>query len=139
MTCEELNELHGKQKGFIAKTGIRITELGEGHAKGRIMLDGSCNNPMEYVHGGCLFTLADTVAGHAAQSYGGIVTTSSAEIHYLNPAKDTEYIEAEASVIRNGGTISLFDVMIRDDKGTEICKLILTFFKIGKQQAGNIV
>ncbi len=133
MTCEELNELHEKQQGFIAKTGIRITELKEGHAKGRIVLDVGCNNPMDYVHGGCLFTLADTVAGHAALSYGGIVTTSSAEIHYLNPAKDTAYIEAEANVIRNGRTLSLFDVMIRDDKGTEICKLILTFFRIGEQ------
>ena len=134
MTCEQLNELHEKQQGFIAKTGIRMTEVKEGHAKGRIMVDGSCNNPMDYVHVGCLFTLADTVAGHAALSYGGIVTTSSAEIHYLNPAKDTEYIEAEANVIRNGRTISLFDVMIRDDKGTEVCKLILTFFRIGDQK-----
>lgn len=133
MTVEEINQLHKKQQGFIAKTGIRITDLGEGHAKGRVVLDTSCNNPMDYVHGGCLFTLADTVAGHAAMTYGGVVTTSSAEIHYLNPAKDTEYIEAEANVIRNGRTISLFDVMIRDDKGTEICKLILTYFKIGEQ------
>lgn len=133
MTVEEINQLHKKQQGFIAKTGIRITDLGEGHAKGRVVLDASCNNPMDYVHGGCLFTLADTVAGHAAMTYGGIVTTSSAEIHYLNPAKDTEYIEAEANVIRNGRTISLFDVMIRDDKGTEICKLILTYFRIGEQ------
>ncbi|MDE6686455.1 MAG: PaaI family thioesterase [Lachnospiraceae bacterium] len=133
MTVEEINQLHKKQQGFIAKTGIRITDLGEGHAKGRVILDASCNNPMDYVHGGCLFTLADTVAGHAAMTYGGVVTTSSAEIHYLNPAKDTEYIEAEANVIRNGRTISLFDVMIRDDKGTEICKLILTYFRIGEQ------
>ncbi|MDE6744177.1 MAG: PaaI family thioesterase [Lachnospiraceae bacterium] len=133
MTVEEINELHEKQHGFIAKTGICITDLGEGHAKGRVILDASCNNPMDYVHGGCLFTLADTVAGHAAMTYGGVVTTSSAEIHYLNPAKDTEYIEAEANVIRNGRTISLFDVVIRDDKGTEICKLILTYFKIGEQ------
>ncbi|MDE6714692.1 MAG: PaaI family thioesterase [Lachnospiraceae bacterium] len=133
MTVEEINQLHKKQQGYIAKTGIRITDLAEGHAKGRVVLDASCNNPMDYVHGGCLFTLADTVAGHAAMTYGGVVTTSSAEIHYLNPAKDTEYIEAEANVIRNGRTISLFDVMIRDDKGTEICKLILTYFKIGEQ------
>ena len=133
MTVEEINQLHKKQQGYIAKTGIRITDLAEGYAKGRVVLDASCNNPMDYVHGGCLFTLADTVAGHAAMTYGGVVTTSSAEIHYLNPAKDTEYIEAEANVIRNGRTISLFDVMIRDDKGTEICKLILTYFKIGEQ------
>lgn len=134
MTCEELNELHEKQQGFIAKTGVRITELKEGYAKGRIILDVSCNNPMDYVHGGCLFTLADTVGGHAAMSYGQAVTTLSAEIHYMNPVVDSEYIEAEACVIKNGKTISVVEVTIRDDKGTDNCRLTLTFYKVGERK-----
>ena len=135
MTSEELNRLHGIQKGFIAKTGISITDLKEGYSKGKIMLNESHNNPMDYVHGGCLFTLADTVGGHAAMSYGQRVTTLSAEIHYMNPAVDTAYVEAEANVIKNGRTISLVDVMVRDDKGKDCCKLTLTFYKVGEVQS----
>ena len=130
MNCKELNQQHMEAKGFIAKTGIELLEIEPGYAKGRIKLDDSCNNPMGYVHGGCLFTLADTVAGHGAIAYGKPVTTMSAEIHFLNPAKNTEYIEAEAKVIRNGGTTAIFDVMIRNDKNRDICKLTMTFYKI---------
>lgn len=119
-----------KQNGYIAKNGIELTELSEGYAKGRMKLDDSSNNPYGYVHGGCIFTLADTVGGSAALTFGGAVTTLSAEIHYLNPAKSTEYLEAQASVIKNGKKTAVLETKITDAEGENIAMVTLTFFKL---------
>lgn len=119
-----------KQGGYIAKNGIELTELSEGYAKGKMKLDKTSNNPYGYVHGGCIFTLADTVGGSAALTYGGVITTLSAEIHYLNPAQNTEYLEAQAKVIKNGKKTAVFEVGITDANGENIAMVTLTFFKL---------
>ena len=45
-------------------------ELDEGYCKGELEVTDQHMNPLGTVHGGCLYTLADTVAGFAAASCG---------------------------------------------------------------------
>ena len=42
-------------------------------------------NPLGTVHGGCLYTLADTVAGFAAASCGFEGPTLSGNMYFLRP------------------------------------------------------
>ncbi|HPF30198.1 MAG TPA: PaaI family thioesterase [Lachnospiraceae bacterium] len=128
--CEEINERFAKENGYVKKNRIEITDVSEGYAKGRIELELSDNNPFGYVHGGCLFTLADTVGGIAAMTYGQMVTTISAQVHYLNQARDTKYIEARTKEIKNGRTTSIYEVEITDQMNKTIAMFTLTYFKL---------
>lgn len=126
---EDFDRIMKESAGFIKETGIEITELSEGYAKGRIVLSEKHNNPMGTVHGGVIFALADTVGGRAAMTYGQRVVTLNSNISYLSPAHNTEYIEAEANVIRNGMTTAVYDVMIRSAEGRDVAKVLITYYK----------
>lgn len=127
---EEIEKMMNENNGFITNMGMKVTEVKEGFCRGRIYLEGKHLNPRGTVHGGLIFGLSDTIAGIAAMSYGSAVVTLNANICYLNPAVNTEYIEAEASVVRNGKTTAVYDVMIRTAEGVDVAKVTTTYYKI---------
>jgi uncharacterized protein (TIGR00369 family) len=124
--CEELKAAGG----FIRKSGIIFEEIDEGYARGRIDIDDTALNPAGTIHGGCIFTLADTIGGTAAMTRGNNVTTISSSIEYLSPGNDAAYIIAEAQEIKNGKTISVYDVNVYNDKGKKLSKVTLSYFKL---------
>lgn len=128
---EEFDKIMREKPGFIKEMGMELLELSEGYCKGRIVLSDKHMNPMGTVHGGLIFGLADTIGGRAAMSYGDKVVTLNSSISYLNPGANTEYIEAEANVIRNGRTTAVYDVMIRTAEGVDVAKVTLTYYKAG--------
>lgn len=128
---KEFDRIMREEPGFIKEMGMELLELREGYCKGRIVLSEKHNNPMGTVHGGLIFGLADTIGGRAAMSYGDKVVTLNANICYLNPAADTEYIEAEATAIRNGRTTAIYDVIIRTAEGKDVAKVNITYYKVG--------
>lgn len=127
---DDFDNIMNNLPGFIKEVGMEIIQLKEGYAKGRIMLNEKHNNPMGTVHGGVIFSLADTVGGRAAMTYGSKVVTLSSTINYLNPAANTEYIEAEANVVRNGRTTAVYDVMIKTAEGVDVAKVTNTYYKV---------
>ena len=128
---EEFDRIMREEPGFIKEMGMELVELEEGYCKGKIVLSQKHNNPMGTVHGGLIFGLADTIGGRAAMSYGDKVVTLNSNICYLNPAAKTEYIEAEANVVRNGRTTAVYDVMIRTAEGVDVAKVTITYYKVG--------
>lgn len=127
---DEFDRIMRETPGFIKEMDMEILELSQGYAKGRIMLSEKHMNPMGSVHGGLIFGLADTVGGRAAMTSGSIVVTLSSNISYLNPAKDTAYIEAEATAVKDGRTTAVYDVMIRTAEGVDVAKVTITFYKV---------
>ncbi len=119
-----------KTNGFIKNIGIEYIECGDGKAKGRLKLSENVKNPYGMAHGGCLFSLADTIAGIAAMTRGSYVTTLSSSIEYLRPGKNTDYIYADAREIKNGRTVSVYDVFVTDDSGKNLAKATLSYYKI---------
>lgn len=119
-----------EKEGFIKEMGMELLALEEGYCKGRIVLKEKHLNPLGSAHGGLIFALADTIGGMAAMSYGDKVVTLNASVCFLNPAIDTEYIEAEATVIRDGRTTAIYDVMIRTTEEVDIAKVTLTYYKV---------
>ncbi len=127
---KEFDRIVRDMPGFIKEVGMQFLEVSEGYCKGRIYISEKHLNPMGTVHGGVIFSLADTIGGRAAMTYGTPTVTLTSSINYLSPGKDTEYIEAEANVVRNGRTTSVVDVMIRSAEGVDIAKVTITFYKV---------
>lgn len=89
-------------------------------------------SPMGAVHGGCLFSICDTVGGTAAMTHGVTVTTTVGTISYLNPAVDYDRLYAEAVELKAGKTLFCYDVLIRDERGTLMCKADMEYYKLGE-------
>ncbi|MBQ1681107.1 MULTISPECIES: PaaI family thioesterase [Agathobacter] len=114
---EKLRKLY-EVNPFNQTLGGEILEIKEGYAKGRLEMDARYENIYGGMHGGCLFTLADSLCGIAAATYGHYVTTLNGNINYLRAAKNCREVICEAQVVRMGRTIGVIDYTICGDDGT---------------------
>jgi uncharacterized protein (TIGR00369 family) len=96
---------------FAKLLGVELTDVGDGHAEGRIEMreELSWNADRVMAHGGVTFTLADTVGGAALVSVvDQPVPTIDMRIDYLSAG--TGDLRAEADVVRVGGDVGSVDV-----------------------------
>lgn len=121
-----------EQNSFAAHIGIELLDVGEGYAKGRIYLKETYTNIYGGMHGGCTYSLADTLAGIAAASYGKYVTTIDGSMNYLLPVKDTEFVYCEAKAVRQGGTIGVYETAITNDTGDVLCTGSFTYYRLNR-------
>lgn len=128
-TIDNYNEVLSSS-GFIKLLNIEILELSETHAKGRMPFDAKYCNPGGSMHGGCLYSLADTVAGTLAYFKGFDVTTVEGSMNFLEPAINTEYIYCTAKLKRRGKHLVTCDVEITNDAGKLLDCGISTFFRM---------
>lgn len=118
--------------GFAKEIGVEITEAHNGHAEGVMQADARHLNPMGNIHGGCIFTLMDTVCGMAARSRGSMVVTSSANVLFLNAGAAGSRLRAVATEVKNGRTLKVYDVQVFDAKEVVVAKASFTFFVSGQ-------
>lgn len=116
---------------FRDKIGMETLERRPGYAKCEIEIKPWHLNVLGVIHGGVLFSLADTVSGTAAAASGEYrVTTVSGNINYLRAGKNTSKITAEAVEVKNGKTFSVCDAKIFDDKGMLLATTTMTFYHL---------
>lgn len=123
-----------KNNPFVAQLGIDIVEIREGYVLSKVKKKKELENIYGDLHGGCLYAVADNMAGIAATTYGYYVTTVSGTIQYLRAARNTEYIFCEAEVIKPGRTIDAVHVKITDDHGLLLNTADFTFFNLRKRE-----
>lgn len=133
MTLNEMNEIV-ERNPFAKYIGMELLEVREGYASGRISFEKQYENIYGGMHGGCAYSLADTLAGIAASTYGEYVTTVNASMNYLLPVENTEYVNCKAQVLRHGRKVSVIRVEISNDSGTILIDGSFTFYNLGKKE-----
>jgi len=112
---------------FSFENGIRVTLARPGYAEGELEVRPTSSNPHGTVHGGCLYTLADTVAGTAACAHGASCVTVSGSMEFLRPA-DGPTIRCVATPKKQGNTLSVMQVVLTNTQGKEVATGTFTFF-----------
>lgn len=130
-SCKEIMDYRNQNNKFCGYLGIHTTEMETGFAKGEMPVNEHFENAVGSVHGGCIFSLADTIGGSAAASYGNKMTTISSDFHYLTAAMNTRKLFATAKEIKHGKTICVIDVEVFDDKEKRIAKGTFSYFNLG--------
>ena len=123
---------------YIKELGIVVTEISGGRATGKVPLDKKHLNPGGTMHGGCLYSLADTVAGSLAYSMGADVVTVEGGLHFLEAAKDTEWVYCEAIVKRAGKCLVVVDVELKDDNKKLLDCGTFTYFRMDPKEEQDI-
>lgn len=115
---------------YISYLGVKLTELDTDHAKGRMPFAQRYANPYGSMHGGCLYSLADTISGTLADNAGCDVATVEGGMNFLEPAIETEYVYCTATMKRAGKRLITVAAEITDDRDTLIGCGLFTFFRI---------
>ena len=93
-----------ESNGFIRHNGIRIVSVDEERSVLEAEITDNSRNVWGSVHGGFLYTMADTAAGAFARiKYGRRNVTLNGSMNYLRP--------------KVGGHVGFFEVNITDDTG----------------------
>ena len=117
---ERVIEGFNNDKGFIKHNNYKIVSLTEDECILEYDVAKEGLNPINMVHGGMLFGLADTAAGLVAYAKGKHPVTTNASIHYLNAAKGKK-VMAKASALKVGNKIGYFRVDVFDENDVIIC------------------
>ena len=119
----------GEEVGFSKDIGIEILELAEGYCVGRIKVEKRHLNPLNTVHGGVFFTLADTICGIAAASTGHGGPTVQGDMDYMRAVRGKEIV-CTARVTKTGSTLTWVDGVITDDTGREVTRTKFIYYRL---------
>lgn len=131
MTLEAVRQsVNGSGYGHLL--GMQVEKLEDGVGAVRIQVDTRLMHPQHIVHGGVIFTLADTAMSMAIISVVPAHTrfsTIEAKINYLQPVRTGELL-AEAHFIQRGRTIAVLESTVYNINGEEklpIARVLGTF------------
>jgi acyl-CoA thioesterase len=104
---------------WAQEAGIELMEVSAGRAKVRMRIAGWHKNSHGTVHGGAIFTLADTAFALASNSHGVPAAAINAHISFVKSATaGTLYAEAEEFSLNP--RIATYSVTVTDEAGEKI-------------------
>ena|SRR5579885_553893 len=110
--------------------GIKIDEVGSGFARLSMEVAGTMVNGHDFVHGGFIFTLADTAFAYACNSRNERNVALGAQISFVAPGRVGTRLVAVARERTRAGRTGVFDVEVQDEAGTTIALFRGTSYRI---------
>lgn len=112
---------------YLQSNDMKVTELRRGYARVEMIIDQQILNVHGFVHGGALFSLADTAAGAASFATGRDSVTLNGSINYIKPGKGGKLIGV-ATEISSGRTTGVYEVFIYNDASVLLSRATFTMF-----------
>ena len=110
---------------------MKIIKAYNGKSQLSLEINENMLNVHNMVHGGVLFTLADSTSGAACVSYGKKIVTLSSSINFLKSV-NTGTLIATGNVVHNGSSTMVVDVEVRrQDDDILLVTSSFTMFVIG--------
>jgi len=101
--------------------GIEITGIAPGRADARMRIAATMVNGHHIAHGGYIFLLADTAFAFACNTYGAAVARS-ADIVFVESAREADELVAEARERTRFGRNGVYDVTVRRVDGAVVAE-----------------
>ncbi|HLY57808.1 MAG TPA: hydroxyphenylacetyl-CoA thioesterase PaaI [Stellaceae bacterium] len=96
---------------------MTLVEVGAGCATLAMTVTEQMTNGHGIVHGGYIFTLADSAFAYACNSYGETTVAAQCSITFLRPARAGDRLVANAREIGRAGRSGIYDVSVAVDDG----------------------
>jgi acyl-CoA thioesterase len=97
--------------------GVEILQWNEGYAKARLELNNNHLNSVHTVHGGVLFSLADSAFSVASNSHGTVAVAIQVCISYFK-AVSGGTLYAEAREVSRNPKLATYLIEVTDDSGS---------------------
>ena len=127
-------DLTQKAKAVVAKMletdafsrwlGIEIVSVSAGNCCLRFAIRADMLNGFSTVHGGILFSAADSAFAFACNSHGRLSVALDTSISFAKPAREGDWLDVTAKEISLGNRTSIYEVKIVNE-----AKETIAFFK----------
>ncbi|GAC1401278.1 MAG: PaaI family thioesterase [Ktedonobacteraceae bacterium] len=131
MTLEDVRA-NVQRSGYFQLIGMQLEKANGGEGEVRINVDARLMHPQQIVHGGVIFTLADTAMSMALISVlplGTRFSTIEAKINYIAPVVTGE-LSAEGVIIHRGRSTAVTESTVynlRGEKKVMVARVLGTF------------
>ena len=108
---------------------MELEEIKKGWARVRLPIERKLTNAIGLVHGGVIFSAADSAVGMALVGMinrNENISTLEMKINYMKPFTGGE-MTAEAKIVHRGTMTAVGDVEVKDGKGQLIAKGLATY------------
>lgn len=127
INLEEVNK-HA-QNSMVGHLGIVITEVGKDYICGTMPVDNRTKQPFGLLHGGASVVLAETLGSYGSGFCLDLTKNISVGMevnanHIKSATEGTVY--GKATLLHLGKKSHIWDIRIKDDKGSLVCVSRLT-------------
>ncbi len=112
----EVGRLIESQDRASRLLGMRLLEVGPGHARVSMRVTQEMVNAQHVCHGGMIFSLADSSFGYASNSHNQRALAASCSIEFLVPAHTGDELTAEAQEAAHVGRTRLYHVRVTNQR-----------------------
>ncbi|MBV9964003.1 MAG: hydroxyphenylacetyl-CoA thioesterase PaaI [Parafilimonas sp.] len=134
-----MNELHEKvvthmmqHDAFSQWLGIEILEIKEGYAKIKMIIRKEMVNGFLVVHGGVVFSLADSAFAFACNNRNNLSLALECNISFLKRVNIGDQLTAEAKEIHNGKSTGVYSIDVTNQNNQQVALFKGTCFRTGK-------
>lgn len=112
--------------------GIKILEVHEGNCKIQMTLRPEMVNGFGIIHGGVVFSLADSALAFACNNRNNLSVALDTSITFTRASNPGDVITADAKEIHNGRSTGLYLITVTNQKGEQVGLFKGTCFRTGK-------
>jgi acyl-CoA thioesterase len=116
-TPQQVLEIMLERDAFTKWMGLQIDEVKEGYCKLHYHVKEEMLNGFLSIHGGILFSAADSAFAFACNSHGIFSVALDVTISFARPAKTGEILTVEAQEIYVGKKTGIYDIKTTNEKG----------------------
>jgi acyl-CoA thioesterase len=118
---------------FTRWLGLQVEEVGPGSCRLHYTVKEEMLNGFSNIHGGVLFSAADSAFAFACNSHGRITVALDVSITFTRPAKAGELLTVEAKELYLGNKTSLYDIRTTNEKGELVALFKGTAYRTSKE------
>jgi len=132
MTPKEIQETMWKQDRFSQWLGLQVEEVREGYCRLHYRVTEDMMNGFNSIHGGILFSAADSAFAFACNSHGIISVALNVSIAFTGPAVVGETMLVEAREVHLGNRTGLYEISTINEQGKLVAQFTGTAYRTGK-------
>lgn len=120
------------EDAFTKWLGLEIEAHGEGYCRLTYRIREDMLNGFHRLHGGILFSAADSALAFACNSHGRLAVALEANISYMRPVGLGERLTVEATEVYLGHKTGVYDIRTTNDKGELVALFKGTAYRTSK-------
>ena len=120
-----------REAPFYRLVGITTKALGPGYAEMAVATEKKHANPLGWVHGGLISTLADAAMGNAIRSTGKKAVTADYTISFVNSAAVSQELIGRGEVVKSGSHLVFARATVFSEEKI-VASAMGTFFIVGE-------
>jgi acyl-CoA thioesterase len=118
-----------EEERFAKKMGLKLADLGPGHAVVEMAPQDDHENIFGMIHGGAIFSLIDEAFQVSCNAHGTVAVALNMTITYHQAPGRNNLLRAESKEIHRSRKTATYDIKVKDEQNTLIASCMAVAYR----------